>query len=416
MQKEKVVLILSGFDEQGAINAICRQKEAAFQQAGKQTCFIDVSGPDFVQNLQNALLNFEIEFAFSYLGIGADLSWKLADTEEVVNLWDYHNIPFLKLQGDLPSYFISRHGAVPNTSINIYGSSEVAQIQSWYYQAQKTPYIINTAMVYDQQPIENVSFKNRANGTLVFLKNGNDPAQLIEMWQKNLPQSMTQDLLELSQGLLPPILRCEPVNIFEAILDFVTTKMGDALACKELVRLYSAQLDDYFRRVKSTLVANTLKQFPVKIIGRNWEHVNTGQSIAKFSNDMNFAQHSKEIFDNELGIIDMTPNLDLTAHDRFNRAVGNYAFILTNKTSWMQKNFPEFNDLTYIFDATELENKVDFLLKNKDYVIEQGKLLGTIGNERMDNMDFVNPLIQASEKLKFIRSAEKPTMQDFYIW
>lgn len=416
MQKEKVILILSGKGENDAINAVCRQKESAFHLAGKNTYFIDFSEADYVQHIQNALLNFEIEFAFSYLGIGSDLCWKLPDSEQIVNLWEYHNIPFLKLQGDLPSYFISRHAAVPNTSINIYGSSEVAQVQSWYYQEQKTPYIINTAMVYDQRPIENVSFKNRANGTLVFLKNGNDPAQLIEMWHKNLPDSITQDLLELSQGLLPPLLRCEPINIFQTIIDFVTTKIGDALACRELVRLYSAQLDDYFRRVKSTLVANTLKQFPVKIIGRNWEHVNDGQSIAKFSNHMNFALHSKEIFDNELGIIDMTPNLDLIAHDRFNRAVGNYAFILTNKTSWMQKNFPEFNELTYTFDATELENKVDFLLKNKEYVIEQGKLLGTIGNERMDNMNFVNPLIEAAEKLKFIRSAEKPTMQDFYIW
>ena len=416
MQKEKVVLFLSGKVENDAINADCKQKEAAFNLAGKQTLFIDFSEQDAIERLQSALLNYEIEFACSYLGIGSDFSWQTPNTGEIVNLWDYHNIPFIKFQADLPSYFIHRHGGIPDTSINSYASPELAQVQNWYYQDKKTPYIISPTLVYDKQPIEKVNFKNRIHGTLVFLKNGNDPKQLIQMWKTNLPQSMSQDLLALSHNLLPSILRCEPINIFEAIIEYVTAKMGDAITYRDLVRLYSAQLDDYFRRVKSTMIANVLKKFPVKIIGRNWEHVDDGKSIAQFSNKLNFSEHSKQIFDNELGLVDMTPNLDLNVHDRFCRAVGHYAFILTNRTSWMQENFPEFNDLTYTFDETELENKVEFLLNNKELVIEKGKLLGTLGNERINNLDYANPLIEAAEKLKFLKQQVKPTMQDFYIW
>lgn len=416
MQQEKVILILSGFDEQGAINAVCRQKEAAFQQAGKQTYFIDFSEADYVQQLQHALLNFEIEFVFSYLGIGSDLSWKLEDSEQVVNLWEYHNIPFIKLQSDLPSYFIKRHAGMPSTSINIYASPELAQVQSWYYRDQTTPHVINPPIIFDPQPVEKIDFSNRINGTLVFLKNGNDPNQLINLWKRNLPESMSQDLLTLSQDLLPTILRCESINIFAIIINHVEGKMGDAYAAKETVRLYSAQLDDFFRRVKSTMLANCLKKFPVKIIGRNWEHLNAEQSAAQFSNDINFSKHSDQIFKNELGLVDMTPNYDLNVHDRFCRAVGHHAFILTNKTTWMHENFPEFDDYTYIFDEEQFESKVEFLLNNKEHVIEQGKLLGTLASERMNSLDFVTPLIEVAEKVKFMNQPQKPAMQDFYIW
>jgi len=416
MKKEKVILILAGSGANDAINAVCKQKEAAFHLAAKKTYYIDASLPDFAQKLEDALLNYEIEFVFSYLGIGSDLCWKLPDSEQLINVWEYHNIPFIKLQSDLPSYFIQRHGPVPKTSINIYASPELAQVQTWYYQEQKTPHVINKPIVFDRQSIENIDFSQRSNGTLVFLKNGNNPNQLLDMWERNLPHSMAQDLFDLAQSLLPAVLRCEPINVFGAIVDFVTAKMGNALACRDMVRLYSAQLDDFFRRIKSTMVAESLKKFPVKIIGSHWEHVNDGESVAKFSNDINFSVHSKEIFANELGLIDMTPNLDLNVHDRFCRAVGNYAFILTNKTSWMQEVFPEFNDYTYIFDKEQFESKVEFLLNNKELVIEQGKLLGTLANERMNNLDFVNPLIEAAEKMKFMHQQQKPHMQDFYVW
>jgi hypothetical protein len=416
MQKQKVILILSGEGDNDAINAVCHQFELLFQQAGKNTYFIDVSTADFTQKLVDAITNVEIEFAFSYLGIGADLAWKSDASDDLVNLWEYHNIPFLKLQGDLPAYFIERHGPTPATSINLYSSPEFAQVQNWYYATQKTPHIIHPPVIFDQQAVEKIDFKKRQDGSLVFMKNGNDPKQLINLWNSNLSPAMAQDLCDIAEALLPPVLNCEPINIFEYIVHFVTAKMGDALACREIVRLYAAQLDDFFRRVKATMLATSLKKFPVKIIGKNWEHVNDSKSVATFSNDLNFSQHSKQIFANELGLIDMTPNVDLNVHDRFCRAAGNYAFILTNQSTWMQENIPEFNDYTYTFDSEQFENKVAFLLANKELVVEQGRLLGEYAQERIKSTAFVNPLIEAAEKMKFIQQAEKPAMQDYYLW
>ena len=416
MQKEEIILILSGQDDQGAIQAICRQIEVLFHQADKQTAFLDLSEPDFPQKLAELVTNYEIEFAFSYLGLGSDLSWQLHDSNQLVNIWEYHNIPFLKLQGDLPSYFIQRHGPTPTTSANIYCSPEISQVQNWYFSEQKTINIINPPVIFDQQPIENIDFKKRKDGTFVFLKNGNDPKQLMMMWHNKLVPSMAQDLCEIAEALLPAVLNCEPINIFKHIIDFVEAKMGDAFACRDLVRLYSAQLDDFFRRVKSTMLAASLKKFPVKIIGKHWEHVDDGKSVATFSNDMNFSQHSKEIFEQELGLIDMTPNVDLNVHDRFCRATGHYAFIFTNKTTWMQENIPEFNDYTYIFNKEQFEDKLAYLLDHKDEVIEQGKLLGEIANAKINNQDFVKQLIDTAEKIKFMHAKEKPALQSFYVW
>lgn len=416
MQKERIILILSGKGDNDAINAVCRQIETVFHQVSKKTYFIDLSQADFTQKLVDAITNYDIEFAFSYLGIGADLAWKTETDNQLVNLWEYHNIPFLKLQGDLPAYFMQRHGPIPTTSINLYSTPEFAQVQRWYYATQPTLNLIHPPVIFDQQPIENINFEQRKKGTFVFLKNGNDPKQLIDLWNTHLAPSMAQDLCDIADALLPSLLNCEPINIFEYIVNFVESKMGDADACRDIVRLYAAQLDDFFRRVKVTLLATSLKKFPVKIIGKNWAHVDDGKSVATFSNDLNFSQHSKTIFENELGLVDMTPNVDLNVHDRFCRAAGNYAFILTNKTSWMQENMPEFNDYTYTFDSAQFENKLAFLLDNKDLVIEQGRRLGEYAKERIHPAAFVTPLVEAAEKMKFINQTKKPNMQDFYIW
>ncbi len=416
MHKEKLILILSGQDPQGAIYGICRQIETLLNHAGKKTKFIDLSDPGFPKILTDAIASYEIEFAFSYLGLGAELNWQIEGNSQPVNLWEYHNIPFLKLQGDLPSYFIKKHEPIPKNSVNIYCSLEFAQVQEWYFASSKTSNIINPPIIFDQQPIENIDFKKREQGTLVFLKNGNDPNQLLNMWHINLPPSMTEDLCNIAESLLPSLMRCEPVNIFAYIVHFVSEKMGDASACPDIVRLYSAQLDDYFRRVKSTMLAKSLKKFPVKIIGRNWEHVSEGESVAEFSNDLNFTQHGKAIFEESLGLIDMTANIDLNVHDRFSRAAGNYAYILTNKTSWMQENIPDDDQYTYVFDKDAFESKLEFLLSNKPLVVAQGKRLGEIVNAKIDNQDFVKQLQTTAEKIKFNHAVQKPQLQDYFVW
>ncbi|MFV1922313.1 MAG: hypothetical protein ACMZ63_06910 [Methylotenera sp.] len=416
MNKEKLILILSGQDPQGAIYGICRQIETLFHYAAKKTLFIDLSDPNFTHQLTDAIARYEIEFAFSYLGLGAELNWQIEGHSHPVNLWEYHNIPFLKLQGDLPSYFIKKHEPLPKNAVNVYCSLEFSQVQEWYFADNKSCNIINPPIIFDQQPVDNIDFKKREQGTLVFLKNGNDPNQLLNLWHTHLPPSVTEDLCNIADSLLPPLMRCEPVNIFAYIVHYVSEKMGDASACRDIVRLYSAQLDDYFRRIKATMIATSLKKFPVKIIGRNWEHVNDGNSVAQFSNDLNFTQHGKTIFEESLGLIDMTANVDLNVHDRFSRAAGNYAYILTNQTSWMQENIPDYDQYTYTFNPEAFESKVDFLLKNKMLVVEQGKRLGEIVNAKIDNQDFVKQLLATAEKIKFCHQSQKPQLQDYFVW
>lgn len=416
MQKEKVILILSASGASNAINAVSRQIEDMFLDAGRNTYFVDVEQPEVFTRVQDAMLNYDVEFVFSYMGIGSDFFCNDPVTGERVNVWEHFGIPFLRLQGDSPAYFISRHGTEPATAINIYATPEFAEVQSWYFGDQKIPYIICPPLIFDCQPAEQIDFSRRKQGTLVFLKNGNDPNQLIDLWEKNLPAGMVKDLFELGESLLPSLLKCEPVNLFESIRLHVAERIGNEHACRDLIRLYLAQLDDFFRRIKSTLVAEALKGFPVKIIGKNWEHVDDGTSVAKFSNDINFATHSREIFSTELGLIDMTPNMEYGVHDRFCRAAGNHAFILTNKTIWMEQNMPELSDSTYVFDQEQIGLKVEFLLNNRELVVERGRLLGKLAAERIGNQDFVHQLIEVAEKMKFLRQPNKPRMQDFYVW
>ena len=84
---------------------------------------------------------------------------------------------------------------------------------------------------------------------------------------------------------------------------------------------FAAQLDDYLRRIKSEMIATAILDFPVIVQGDLWGHVDFAGRSARLVPGEDFVA-SRRVFADELGVIDMSPNMDTEPHDRVQRAAG----------------------------------------------------------------------------------------------
>jgi hypothetical protein len=184
-----------------------------------------------------------------------------------------------------------------------------------------------------------------------------------------------------------------------------------------MLNFYIAQMDDYARRIKSTLLGNTLKKFPIKIIGSHWDHINQSNTRATFLPGKSFID-SLIFYKESLGVIDMSPNVTTDFHDRVTRCAETYTFALTNQTQAMQRYFPDIYPYLYEFNSQSIESQVDYALTHPEHIIEMGQLLGRQYREHFPSQAITQQMIDAVEETRLaIESHETlPKLQKFFGW
>jgi hypothetical protein len=103
-----------------------------------------------------------------------------------------------------------------------------------------------------------IDFRAKVGGKLLFLKNGNDPEQLVQVWRNALPLNVFLLLTELSGHLVSQIATTTSVDLDRVVCAYFRDRGLDVDAMVSLRLFFVAQLDDYLRRVKSTSIAEVL--------------------------------------------------------------------------------------------------------------------------------------------------------------
>jgi hypothetical protein len=179
---------------------------------------------------------------------------------------------------------------------------------------------------------------------------------------------------------------------------------------------FIAQLDDYLRRVKSTSIAEVLKQFPVEIHGYNWEHVDFSGSRATYVQGGDYTA-SKQWIQDGLGLIDMSPNTTMGPHDRPLRAFGLHTLCITNEQEFFKHHFPDqYAEFSFKFDGDSLESKVaDVLARPKRYV-ELGAEVAATFRKQFDSHTFRQSIVEIVDCLRLANGGRPANMQDFFVW
>ncbi len=371
--------------------------------------------PGEIEYVFDLMRQGQVRFAMTWLGMGQEMSAKIEGSGAPVNAFEFFRVPLVKIQGDLPAYFIDRHRDVPRNTINLYQADEFVEFRkNWLRDSVSlTTTLPPMAMV----PIDRaaIDFASRKQGTLYFLKNGNPPAGLEQLWSERLSPRVAAMTLRMAHELKSTLRSRGPLHLGDWVAGFLEAAGLGSVIPPRLVWFFAAQMDDYLRRIKSTLIAEAILDFPVVVQGNFWDHVDfAGKRARRAPGADVFA--SQEIVHKQLGVIDMSANVDSWPHDRVQRAAGSYSLVLTNTQGWLRDRFPDFTDLTFEFDPGSIAERVADVLRHPDRYIDLAVAFGERFREVFPREAFAARVLSLVEHTSLLWDQPHPKLQDFFVW
>jgi hypothetical protein len=304
--------------------------------------------------------------------------------------WAAAGVPFVRLYGDVPAYYPQRHVQHFENSINAYFHAEQFDFFRRWFSA-KAPSVFLPLFPIDCAPLDQVDVAAKiASGTVVFPKNGNAPERLRDYWRTGLPATVAYALESLAEALSTHL--DDDVDLAARVQQHYAELDIDVSQNRRLVLFLVAQLDDYLRRVKSTMIAESLLEMPVIIRGSNWDHLDFNGRRARYDPRFDYAS-TRELLDTTLAMLDMTPNTQRGPHDRVLRAAGRYSAFLTNRTRFFTHSFQNAAEFTFRFEPESIRACVEAALARPRETVETGIDLGKRMRELLTREHYAEPML-----------------------
>jgi hypothetical protein len=407
------VIFLSGSTVGDALGGIGRSFRAVFEELGLTFVEINFAQPDASEQLNRVLRETSVELAFSFMGMCSDIKGTTPDGREV-NLWDGLQIPYISFYGDTPAYYFDRHVMPSDRFASVYAFPEHCRFR------KRLPSIRGTLGVAPPSALDIVSkdsvdFAIKERGKLLFLKNGNDPEKLVAQWREGLPSSSFLMLADLASELANDLDGNGGNDIDATVVAYLLTKGYDVEAQRKLRLFFVAQLDDYLRRVKCTLMATSLLPFPVVIQGHNWEHIDFSSGRAEHRSGGDYARSEDDIR-RSLGIIDMSPNTGEGPHERPLRAFGSYSLCLTNEQPFFREHLPQHHAFSFSFNRESLQAKVADVLAHPRRYVEVGIESAEVFRREFPTHRFGEFVLELAGLLRLAGGARPGPLQPFFAW
>jgi len=407
------VVFITGQTMGDALGSAGRSLQGEFEELGHEYLEINLAKPDPYVLLDQIIKQKSIELAYSFAGICADLTAKTEDGREG-NLWQTLKVPFVTVHGDSPAYFFDRH-VVPGLGFaTLYGFPE------HYEMRKRLPHVKGVlgtlpAVAVDLVPKNTLNFQSKERGKLLFLKNGNDANELISMWRQNLSDTQFLMLMDLAGELATKICTDVGNDIDALVCRYFRSKGLDVDASINLRLFLVGQLDDYYRRLKSTFIAESLLEFPIEVHGFNWGHVDFSNKRAKLIPRADY-NVSSALMKEALGLIDMSPNTGITPHDRCRRAFGSYTLCLTNEQECFKRQFAQYGEFCFKFDKESLQSRVaDVIAHPKQYVELGIEIAETYRKAGVPNAS-AQCILDAASAVRLDRASRFPNLQNYFVW
>ena len=397
------IIVVTGESEGNALKDVSPDCVRALRSQASAVHTIDCREPDWVSQLIAAMQD-PVWFVFGFFGAGQSLQLSSKKTDG--NLWTATRIPFVRAYGDIPAYSPHLHRQGDPNSINLYAHPEHAKFsQTWLKPVGVTA--VTQPLLLDVLPEEDIDFPVKEKGNIIFPKNCNDPDAVVRFWRNELPPQVSAALETLGEELTSCGKIDQPVALDEEIIAHFTALGIDLGSSNHLVLFLVAQLDDYLRRVKSTMIARALLDYPVEIRGSNWRHVDFTGKTARLIPDTSYVKTS-EIMRTALAVIDMSPNTQFRPHDRIMRAAGRYTTFLTNTQKFFELHFDNHAEFSFRFSPESIRERVEFALENPARTVELGRMLGRQMRPLADEAHYACTLATALDTCAFA-CGERPT-------
>ncbi len=269
---DQVVLVLSGVGRNDAVRGQMAEYGNALALLGLSVVHI-TQDPAELQYAGELVCSGRVRFAITWLGMGQDSSVNVGPHQQTTNVWEAFGVPLIKFHGDSPAYFVDFHLDVPRNAVNLYGAPEFMHFRQRWLPEARTLAALNPGMPISPLDRKEVDASVRRRGKLVFLKNGNSPAELQQFWRQRLPELIARLVADMAAEITPIGLKPGLLHIGDFVADYLDASGIDSHSARSLVPFFSAQMDDYLRRIKSRMIAESVLDLPVIVQGTFWHHL-----------------------------------------------------------------------------------------------------------------------------------------------
>ncbi len=350
---------------------------------------------------------------FSFASMGADLSLNRGDGTNV-NLWQALEVPFVSVHGDSPAYFFDRHVALSNNFVSLYSFRE-------HYDLRKRLPHVNGLLghlwpsVVDLVPEEDLDWKAKKDGKLIFLKNGRDPARIRQFWASCLDKRLLDAIVAIAAELEKDLDNPAGNQVDDLVTDYFSACGFDTQNLTKMRLFFIAQLDDYLRALKATRIAQALSDFPVEIRGNHWEHVDFAGKEATYIDECDYVK-SAGLIRSSLGVIDMSPNTVSYPHDRVMRAYGSHTLCLTNEQEFLSE-LPGKDRISFRFEKSSIRDRVADILDHRTDAIELGIEVARAYRKQHPPEQSIRTLLDCASLVKLNNMSRRlPGSQEFFCW
>jgi len=407
------VMFLSGSTMGDALGATGRAFRKVFDHLGHEFIEVNLSEPNWPDQFNRAIRETRIEFVFTFVGMGSDLATNRNDGSKT-NIWEALQIPFISLNGDSPAYFFDRHVMPGRRFACAYGFPEHYELRKRLPKVRGLLGVVPHVLLHPT-PKEEIDFSLKEKGKLLFLKNGNDPEQLLTTWREQLPSNLFLMLADLAGELAAQIRSDLGNDIDRMVVAYFRDKGLDVDQLTKLRLFFTAQLDDYLRRLKSTLIVQSLLDFPIEVHGYNWEHIDFSNKRAKLVPVADYTR-STDLIRGALGLIDMSPNTGLAPHDRPMRAYGTYTLCLTNEQVYFKNRFQRYDAFSFRFDRESIQAKIADALGDPRRHVELGIEIAEAFQSGHKPEIFGQFMLDTAQCLRLEEAPRFPNLQNYFAW
>lgn len=329
-----------------SIRGLVQLFAAAWERQGVAVHQIDLSEANWQTKLVEAVTPDDFRFAFLTSGIGTYLQ------EDGENFWVRRKVPVFNLQLDHPAYRQAMHQGAPANVVQGYMFRDHAVFQRDHV---GVPNIV-TSIHFGVPELPEPGIE-AGPPRIVFPKTGGDPKQLENVWRA-LPTRLAALIFDLVDEA--GLANC--ASFVPALAKVAGAHGFELRPYDKLARFLLAQLDDYIRRSKSTMIATALKSLPVDIYGRDWEHVTaSGEGRARFHGAVPYPEVERAIA-GATATVTMNPNIDLSAHDRFFLALGAGKMPLSDRNAFSRAHFPDLVPYGFDFSPESIAEAIERVL------------------------------------------------------
>jgi hypothetical protein len=407
------VIFLAGTTMGDSLGGIGRSQKNVYSDLGYDFVEVNFTKPDWADTLNRAVSSGDVECAVAFMGMVAEMTAQ-TDKGEVVNLWDRAGIPYISLFGDSPAYFFDRHVMPGKRCASLYAFREHLDFR------RKLPGVTGLLGLMPPTPLDaiprsKVDFKAKERGKVFFLKNGNDPERLVQMWREALSPAVFLMLMDIAADLGNDLASERGCHIDTAVTDYFHGRGLEVESLLDMRLFFVAQLDDYLRRLKSTFVAQTLLDFPIEVHGYNWEHVDFSGKRARLIHGGNYGV-SRALIEGSLATLDMSPNTSSVPHERVSRAVGMYTLCVTNEQAFFRDTVPGFDESLYRFERDSLRARVSDVLERPKHSVELGTAIADAYRAKFNPQASAQRIIDAASCVRMACLGRTHQLQDFFGW